>query len=159
MSFDSTIDLSPRTSMRALMAIFLLHMTVAAALVATMPSGGPMAAAAGFVGLSWLRVRRHPVLGFGPRALTRLTWHAEGGWTVHDASGTAHDAELQGNSLIHSRLLVLNFRLNPRSGLRTDPTVIGGVKLKAGSRRTRILAGDELEAEQFRQLRARLGQN
>lgn len=141
MSFDSTIDLSPRASMRALMVIFLLHMAVAAALVATMPSGAPMAAAAGLVGLSWLRLRRHPVLGFGPRALTRLTWHADGGWTVHDASGTAHDAELQGNSLVHAMLLVLNY------------------KLKDGSRRARILAGDELAAEQFRQLRARLGQN
>lgn len=141
MSFDSTIDLNPRASMRALLAIFLLHMTVAATLIVTLPSGGPMAAAAGLVGLSWLRVRRHPVLGFGPRALTRLTWHAEGGWTVHDAAGTAHEAELQGNSLVHAWWLVLNFQL------------------KDGTRRVRILAGDELDAEQFRQLRARLGQN
>lgn len=154
MSYDSTIDLTPRPSMRALMAIFILHVAVAALLLVAMPTGGPMAVLAGLVGLSWLRLRRHPALGFGPRALVRLTWHGEGAWTVHDSSGASHEAELQGNSLIHSSLLVLNFRLTPRSGLRADPAAVGGANFK--ERRTRILMGDELDAELMRQLRARL---
>ena len=89
------------------------------------------------IALSWFGLRRHPVFGFGPKALTRLTWHTEGGWTVHDKAGE-YSAELQGNSYVHSALLVLNFRL------------------KNGTRRTRVLMGDEVEAEQMRQLHARL---
>lgn len=138
MSFDSTIDLSPRPSMRALMTIFVLHVIVAGLLLLAMPTGAPMAVLAGLVGLSWMRLRRHPTLGFGPRALTRLTWHAEGVWTLYLASGTSFEAELQGNSLVHSNLLVLNY------------------KSKDGKRHSRLFAGDELEPELLRRLRARL---
>lgn len=138
MSFDSTIDLTPRPSLRVLIAVFVLHTLIAAALMATLPDGPPLVVAAVGVGLSWLYVRRHPVLGLGPLALTRLTWHGDGTWTVHEASGVSHQAELQSNSFIHSQLLVLN------------------LKLKNGQRRSRLLAGDELDAELMRRLRARL---
>ncbi len=138
MSFDATIDLTPGPSMRALMGASGLHLLVAAVLPFAMEPGAAMAAIAGLIGLSWLGLRRHPALGFGPRALTRLTWHTQGGWTLHDASGREAQAELAGSSLTHSPLLVLNF------------------KLKKGGRRTRILMGDELEADQMRRLRARL---
>lgn len=140
MSFDSTIDLTPRPSMRALMAAFGLHIAVAAVLPFSMEPGWTMGAVALLIGLSWLSLRRHPALGFGPRALTRLTWHAEGGWTLHEASGDSFEAELEGSSLIHSRVLVLN------------------LKLRNGSRRTRVLIGDELAPELMRRLRARLSQ-
>ncbi len=138
MSFDATLDLTPRPSVRALMWALALHSLVMVALLFAMEPGWPMAAIAGLVGLSWLGLRRHPALGFGPRALTRLTWHADGSWTLHETSGKKLEAELDGSSLIHSLLLVLNF------------------KLKTGGRRTRIFMGDELEPDQMRRLRARL---
>jgi toxin CptA len=98
-----------------------------------------MAGLASLIALSWVMTRRHAVFGFGPNALSRLTWHAEGEWTLHDTRGARWDrAELLGSSLVHDRLLVLKFRLPD------------------GERRTRALLGDELDAEPLRRLRARL---
>lgn len=137
MSFDATLDLTPRPSMRALMMASLLHLTVGATVPFAMEPGWPMGAIAGLIGLSWMSLRRHPALGLGRRALTRLTWHTDGSWTLHEANGQKMEAELDGSSLVHSQWLVLNF------------------KLKTGKRRTRILVGDELGPDQMRRLRAR----
>ncbi len=140
MSFAATLDLAPRVSVRLLRGLSLLHLGVGASLPFAMEPGWAMGAVAGLLGLSWLKLRRHPALGFGPCALTRLTWHTEGNWTLREASGRSHEAELDGGSLVHPLLLVLNFRLT------------------AGGRRTRLIAGDELESELMRRLRARLSQ-
>lgn len=136
--FDATIDLAPRGSLRALTLLFWLHAGALGALLFALRSGPGLAGGAALVALSWMWARRHPVFGFGPRALTRLTWHAGAQWTLHEASGANYEAELQGNSLVHDALLVLNFRL------------------KDGRTRSRALLGDELEPELLRRLRARL---
>lgn len=136
-SFASTIDLSPGPSMRAFKLLFWLHVVPIAILPFAMQQGPVMLGILALFALSWFSLRRHAVFGFGPKALVRLVWHAEGGWTVYDKAGE-YPAELQGNSYVHNALLVLNFRL------------------KNGSRRTRVLLGDEIDAEQMRQLRARL---
>ena len=140
-SFESTVDLAPRHSLIALKLIFLLHVGPVVLLPFAMEQGMPMLVILGLFMLSWLALRRHPVFGYGPKALTRLTWHApneQGGqWTLHDSRGS-YEAELLPSSYVHPRLLVLNFRL------------------KNGTRRTRALLGDELEAEPLRRLRARL---
>jgi toxin CptA len=137
-SFNATIDLSPRPSVRALTALFVLHAAALVLLMLALRPGPAMAGLAAAMALSWLWTRRHPLFGFGRRALARLTWHTEGGWTLHEASGQKHEAELLGNSLVHPRLMVLNFRLED------------------GGRRSRALLGDELEPELMRRLRARL---
>ncbi|MFP5304752.1 MAG: hypothetical protein ACLGI7_02875, partial [Gammaproteobacteria bacterium] len=80
--------------MRALRAAFVLHLICLALLLAAQPPWPLMLALAAGFGGSWLWLRRHPALGFGPRAPTRLVWHAEGGWTLHRADGAALDAEL-----------------------------------------------------------------
>jgi toxin CptA len=136
--FDATIDLAPQPSLRALSYLFWVHTGVLVLALVVLRPGPPMAALAVAVAASWFWTRRHPALGFGKRALTRLTWHAEGGWTLHDAGGAKVEAELSGSSLVHDSLLVLNFRL------------------KDGSRRTRALLGDEVSGELLRRLRARL---
>ena len=96
-----------------------------------------MVAMTAAVAASWLWTRRHRAFGHGLRALSRMTWHAEGGWSVHDAAGS-HDAELLGSSLVHDLLLVLEFRL------------------RDGARRSRALLGDEADEDLLRRLRARL---
>ena len=136
--FDATIDLALRPSLRALAWLFWLHTGVLAAALAALRPGPEMAAAAVGVALSWLWTRRHAVFGYGPRALARLTWHADGSWLLQEASGATLDAELLGDSLVHDRLIVLNFRP------------------KAGGRRSRALLGDEADADSLRRLRARL---
>ncbi|MCI0750100.1 MAG: hypothetical protein L0Y32_06115 [Nevskiales bacterium] len=137
-NFNATLDLAPRPSLRALRILFWLHLVVVALALFGVEPGWVMAALVLAVAGSWLYVRRHPVFGLGPRALTRLTWHADGSWTLHEASGAQAQAELLGNSLIHPRLLVLNFRL------------------KNGGTRHRMLLRDELDPEPFRRLHARL---
>ena len=136
--FDSTIDLAPRASLRALTLLFWLHVAVLAGLMIALSPGPAMAGLAALSALSWLWTRRHPAFGFGPRALTRLTWHADGTWTVHNAAGASSTAELLGNTLVHEYLLVLNFQFQD------------------GRRRTRALLGDELDTELLRRLRGRL---
>lgn len=136
--FDATIELAPRASLRALTILFWLHVAVLAALLVVLRPGPGMAGFAGLVLVSWILTRRHPAFGFGKNALVRLAWHAEGGWSVHDARGARWDAELLGSSFVGEAALVLNFRLQD------------------GEKRTRILLGDELDAEPMRRLRARL---
>lgn len=137
-SFDATIDLAPRPSLRALQFLFWLHVLPLGLMLIALPPGMTMALLAGALGLSWLWLRRHPVFGFGRRALMRLTWHQDGSWTLHRASGNSLQGHLAGHSLVHPRLIVLNF------------------ELKQGGRCTRVILGDELEPELLRRLRARL---
>lgn len=137
-SFDATIDLAPRASLRALTLLMFLHGSVGMLLLLAQPPGWLMWGGIAAVGLSWLRLRRQPAFGFGEKALTRLTWHAEGGWTLHEAGGASVAASLEGNSIVLPGLLVLNF-------LGAD-----------GARRHRALLGDELDAESLKRLRARL---
>jgi len=137
--FAATIELAPRPSLRALTILFWLHVALLAALMVVLQPSPGMAGMAALVALSWIMTRRHPVFGFGPNALSRLTWHADGRWTLHDTRGARWDgAELLGSSLVHDRLLVLNFRLAD------------------GGKRSRALLGDELDEELLRRLRARL---
>lgn len=131
------LDLQLGHSVLALKLIFLLHVGPVVLLPFAMQQGTPMLVIlAGFM-LSWLALRRHPVFGFGAKALTRLTWHGDGHWTLHDSLGS-YEADLLPSSIIHPKLLVLNF------------------KLKDGARRARAVLGDEAEAEPLRRLRVRL---
>lgn len=137
-SFDATIDLAPRPSLRALQVLFWLHIVPLGLMLIALEPGLAMAVPAGALGASWLWLRRHPAFGFGRKALARLTWHQDGSWTLHPADGGTLEGRLAGNSLIHARLIVLNF------------------ELKQGGRRSRVLLGDELEPDLLRRLRARL---
>jgi toxin CptA len=136
-SFAATVDLTPRPSLRAFKLLFWLHVIPIALLPIAMQPGSMMWLLLALFAASWFSLRRHPVFGFGPKALTRLIWHAEGSWTLTDAGGN-FDAELLGSSFVHSALLVLNFQL------------------MKGGRRTRVMLGDEIDADLMRRLRARL---
>lgn len=137
-SFGATIDLQLRPSLRVLKLLFVLHLVPVGILPFAMQPGQPMILLAAAFAVSWLWLRRHPVFGYGQRALVRLTWPAEGGWTLREQSGLSAEAELLGNSYVHPRLMVLNF------------------KLKDGTRRSRALFGDEATPAQLQRLRARL---
>lgn len=138
MSFATTVDLRLQPSVQLLKWISTLHILPLAALPFAMQPGPAMWALIAAFGGSWLRLRRHPALGFGRKALLRLVWTAEGEWTVHDAAGVQHGAELLADSVRHPQLLVLRFRLAD------------------GSIRTRLIAGDETAPDALRRLRARL---
>jgi toxin CptA len=137
-AFSTSLDLSPRPSVRAVVALSLLHVAaVALVVVAGLPKQASMAVVALLLA-SWFTLRRHPAFGYGPRALSHLILHAAGGWTVESAKDGREDAELLGGSVAQSWIIVLNFRL------------------KSGRRRSRVLLGDELDADALRRLRARL---
>jgi toxin CptA len=136
--FSTTLDLSPRPSLRAVVGLSLLHMAAVGLMVlAHLPKWGSLVMSLLLLA-SWFTLRRHPAFGYGPKALTHLILHAEGGWTVENARGERFEAELLGSSVAQSWIIVLNFRL------------------KQGGSRSRVLVGDELEADALRRLRARL---
>lgn len=137
-SFVATIDLNLRPSFRAHRYLFVLHLAAAVLLLLAMSPGWPMFLLTLAFAASWMWLRRHPAFGFGSRALARLVWQADGQWLVVDNAGRKDEAELLGNSCVHSLGMVLNFRL------------------KSGRRRTRVVLGDELGADPLRRLRARL---
>jgi hypothetical protein len=137
-AFSTSLDLSLRPSVRAVMALSMLHIAgVALALLAGPPKWAGLLMAFLFL-LSWFRLRRHPVFGYGPKALSHLICHAEGGWTVENTGGQREHAELLGNSVVQAWIVVLNFRL------------------ESGARRSRAVLGDELDEDVLRRLRARL---
>lgn len=137
-SFASTVDLSLRPSHRALGLVFLVHALCLGLLPFSMQPGPPMLVVIAAVALSWFYLRRHAAFGLGAQGIQRIVWHADGSWTLHRAQGAPVDAELQSGSVVHHRLLLLRFRL------------------KTGGSATRLLLGDEVDAESLRRLRARL---
>jgi toxin CptA len=134
-----SLDLVLRPSARAHHLLFWLHVLPLALLPAAMASGPWMVGVAALIGASWLSVRRHPAFGYGPRAIARVVVDPEGRWSIVNIHGKRLDAELLGDSVVWSGLLILNFR---------DAD---------GRRRTRVLLGDETTPEGLRRLRARLG--
>ena len=137
-SFDATIDLKLRPSMRALQWIFFLHVVPVAVLPFALGPGPVLAVIVGGFALSWLWLRRHPAFGFGKRALRQLLWKADGSWLLQDAEGRKSEGHLLPSTYVHPQLIVLNFRMG------------------AGNRRTRVILGDEAAPELLRRLRARL---
>jgi toxin CptA len=137
-SDNATVELRLQPSLKALKLISTLHVLPLAALPFAMQPGPALwALIAAFAG-SWFWLRRHPVFGFGPTALVRLIWHADGRWTVQEAQGASYIATLRSDSSQHPMLLVLRY------------------ELEAGGVRTRTLFGDETDADALRRLRARL---
>ncbi|SEQ59747.1 hypothetical protein SAMN04488038_108106 [Solimonas aquatica] len=132
-----TLDLRLKPSLAALQLVFLLHIGVIAALPFALRPGLPLMVLLAAAAASWFWLRRHPMLGFGPRAIERIVWHENGDWQVY-RGGREQSVQLQAGSLVHSHLLVLNFRGED------------------GRRCSRLILGGEAEAEPLRRLRARL---
>jgi toxin CptA len=137
-SFDATIDLKLKPSMRGLQWIFILHIVPVALLPFALKTGPVLATTVALFALSWLWLRRHPAIGFGKRALKRILWNADGTWLLEDDEGRKSEAVLLPSTYVHPRLMVLNFKLN------------------IGTKRTRVILGDEADPELLRRLRARL---
>ncbi len=136
--FGDTIEFEPGASARAVIALFWVHAVPLALVLATPLQGPVMAGLALLVGGSWLWLRRHPVFGFGPRALVKFRWEADGGWALTSATGEQLKGRLEGNSVLLGPVLVLSFRLD------------------GGGGRTRLLMGDETPPAIQQRLRARL---
>lgn len=142
-SFSATIDLRPRSSLKGLQGLVMVHIFAAGLVFLAQPPDQLGILMSGLLMLSWFSLRRHALLGFGRRALTRLTWHAadgEGGakWTVENGNGASFEAKLLPSSIVKRQLMLLNF------------------ELANGQRRSRALFGDEVDPELLRRLRARL---
>ena len=136
-SFASTVDLTLQPSLRALRAIFVLHVFCIGLLPFAVPTGWPMLVLLVAFAGSWLSLRRHPSLGFGPRAITRLVFHSDGDWSLFQGKRERRARLLRG-SLVHRRLLVLCFQT------------------ENGHRAARVIAGGEVDDDALRRLRARL---
>ena len=125
----------------------LLHVVPLVLLPLAVPPGVPMLLLAGGFALSWWWLRRHPALGFGPRALVHMTWHVDGGFTLHTADGGRFAATLRPDSSRWPNLLILRFDIDPSSVTRP----------LAGRRTlTRLVSAADAEAVPLWHLRARL---
>ncbi len=134
----ATLDLSLLPSVRLLKIASTLHIVPLALLPFAMQPGLPMGVLAAAFAASWFSLRRNSALGFGAKALTRITLAGEGA-TVHDQAGRQHAATLLGEqSILTSQLILLRFQL------------------QNGGTRTRAIGGDELAPDLLRRLRVRL---
>lgn len=79
--FDATLDLPLKPSLRALRAVFILHVICLVLLPLSMQPGWPMIVLVALFGVSWFALRHSAVLGFNSKAITRVIWHADGGWS------------------------------------------------------------------------------
>lgn len=134
-----TLDLTLRQSLRGLQWAVVLHAGLAILLMASSLPTAPMLAAIAALAASWLSLRRHPALGFSPHAVTRLIWQDDGRWRLQRADGTAFAATLNRRSVVTAWLLVLHFSREDGKGAVT-----------------RLIFGDEADADALRRLRARL---
>ncbi len=133
----ATLDLRLAPSLRALGVVMVLHVAAIGLTFAAQPPKMVGLVLALLFLVSWLSLRRHPVFGYGPRALRRIVAHGDGNWTVESARAT-EAAELLPGAFVHAGLVILRF------------------KSPSGAVRARTLFGDELPPEQLRRLRARL---
>jgi toxin CptA len=133
-----TVDLTLKPSMRAMLWAYGLHVFCLILLLLAQPSTAVMIGFAAAFGLSWFTVRRHPAFGYGPKAIQRIVWHADGNWTLHRGNGQSAEATLDPGSIVRGPVLVLRFRVEAAKGA------------------TRLICGDELDGEALRRLRARL---
>ncbi|HEX4871798.1 MAG TPA: protein YgfX [Nevskiaceae bacterium] len=132
---SAVLDLRLRPSGRGQQLLFWVH---ALPLLLMMLSDAPprlLLPTVLAVGLSWWWLRRHAVLGHGPRAIRQLQLDLEGQW----------------------RLGTLAVALGPQT--RVDWPLPGTVWLvleQEGRRHCRLLLGDELDEASYRRLRQRL---
>lgn len=134
-----TIDLTLRQSLLGLQWGVVIHAGLAVLLMASSLPDTPTLVALAGLAASWLLLRRNPALGFGPRALTRLIWHDDGSWRLQRADGRSFSASLSPRSVVTHRVLVLRF-----------------VPDDGRAAMTRLILGDETDADGLRRLRARL---
>lgn len=124
--------------MRAFRIVFWLHIVPLIGVAFAMPAGWLMMGIGFGFAASWLWLRRHPALGFGPRAVVHLLGLDDGRWIVTTARGQREEAVLEPGSVVQPWLIALQFRT------------------ESGRVRSRLILGNELEPDALRRLRARL---
>ncbi len=132
------LELPLKSSARAHQLMFWMHVLPLALMPMAMEAGALMVGVALAIALSWVGVRRHAAFGFGPGAIVRIAVDPDGRWTIQNPAGKRLDVSLQGDSVVWSWLLILNFRGED------------------GRRRSRVLLGDEAEPDALRRLRTKL---
>jgi hypothetical protein len=134
----STVDLALKPSARAFHMLLVLHGATLFALPFVVSEGPALIVIAALIGISWLYCRRHAALGFGKRGMTRILFGEDGQWRVQLGAGALQEAKLLSGSIVRGRWLLLSF------------------ELAKGGKHSRLLLGDETDAEALRRLRARL---
>lgn len=134
----ATIDLRLAASMRGFRIVFWLHVIPLIAVSFAMPAGWTMMGVGFGFAASWLWLRRHAAIGFGPRAIVHLLGLDDGRWVIATALGQREEARLLPASVMQPGLIVLLFQT------------------ESGRICTRLILGDEADRNGLRRLRARL---
>ena len=131
------LDLRLSASFAALQWLMIVHVSaLVLILMATEQQQVSVILAAG-VGGNWLWLRRHPIFGFGPKALRQILWSREQGWQIARANGVLAEARLLPSSTVLPGLVVLHFAT------------------ERGRHRRAVLSAD-LSEDLFRRLRVRV---
>lgn len=135
---STVVDLTLAPSLRGLQAVFWLHLIPACLLPFATSEKLYALPILALLALSWWRMRRHAVLGFGRGAITRILARADGTWWIETAAQGGEGAKILPDSIATGWLLVLRFRCD------------------SGKVLTRLIMGGEADDEALRRLRVRL---
>lgn len=136
--YAQPLHLEPRTSIQLSVALLLLHgLGLLVVMNLNMPIWASMLVSAAIL-LNFYTTFSTHVLGRGKLAILSLVWEDEGEWKLMMSDAEQFIARLLPNSYVHTRLIVLNFRL------------------ENGGRRTSILLPDSLDKTTYRKLLVRM---
>jgi len=136
--YAQPLHLEPRTSVQLSMALLLLHgLGLLVAMNLNLPIWAGMLLSAAIL-LNFYTTFSTHVMGRGKFAILSLVWEDEGEWKILMSDARQYIARLLPSSYVHTRLIVLNFRL------------------ENGGRRTSILLPDSLDKTTYRKLLVRM---
>ncbi len=135
---STVVDLTLAPSLRGVQAAFWLHVIPIGLLPFATSEKLYALPILALIALSWWRMRRHSVLGFGRMAITRILARGDGSWWIETPAQGGEHARLLPESIVTGWLLVLRFRCD------------------SGKARVRLVMGGEADDEALRRLRVRL---
>lgn len=131
------LDLRLPASFSALQWLMIVHVLALVLILMASEQGQASVVLAAAIGGNWLWLRRHPIFGFGPRALRQVLWSHDQGWQIARANGELVAARLLPSSTVLPMMVVLHFAT------------------ERGRHRRAVLPGD-LSKDLYRQLRVRV---
>ena len=87
----------------------LIHVVPLALVLSIDAAPGYLLALAVAIAASWASLRRHPVWGFGPKAIRRVRRDAAGQWRI-TVGDREFDVELQSSSRAHPLVILLCYQ-------------------------------------------------
>ena len=138
MAIEHGLELTLTPSHAAMRVVFFLHMACIGLLLFVNMPPWMIIALAIVLGLSWHKIRKHPVFGFGAQALTRVRIDAEGQWKVATGSSALINVTPESSSICAANFVLLRLRTEKNRVL------------------VRFIGEKDSDADSFRRLKMRM---